>query len=117
MFLATMGGLYSFGDAATSNLREKNDSWNQFSGGVLAGVCIGVYKRTLPAVFGYGAGVGIMMGLFGWGGGNIGGIYSHMSPAERDAWQSKFFATEQRRPRSQVLAELSNAPRQHKVAE
>lgn len=112
-----MGGLYSFGDAASSNLRQTNDSWNQFYGGVLAGSCVGIYKRTLPALFGYGMGLGLLMGAFSWGGGNIGGIYRHMSPAERDAWNARFFATEQRRPRSEVLQELSSAPRQHRAAE
>lgn len=78
---------------------------------------MGIYKRTLPAVFGYSVGVGLLMGAFSWGGGNIGGIYAHMSPAEQDAWRKKFFSTEQRRPRSEVLAELSAAPRQNRVAE
>lgn len=112
-----MGGMYSFGDAVSSNLREKNDSWNQFYGGALAGACIGIYKRTLPAVFGYGTGVAVMMGLFSWAGGNIGGVYSHMDAAERAQWDSKFFSTEQRRPRSEVLRELQAAPRQYPVAE
>lgn len=112
-----MGGLYAFGDAASSNLREKDDAWNEFTGGVLAGACIGVFKRTLPAVFGYGAGVGVLMGIFSWAGGNVGGIYTHMSPEEREVWSKQFFATEQRRPRSEVLEQLKAAPRQYNVAE
>lgn len=114
--LATMGGLYSFGDAASSNLREKDDAWNQFYGGALAGACIGVYKRTLPALFGYSAGVGIMMGLFSWGGGNIGGIYSYMNEEEKAAWQKQMFSTDMRRPRSEVLEQLRDAPRSRQSA-
>lgn len=106
-----MGGLYCFGEAASSNLRESDDAWNQVYGGALAGAALGVYKRTLPAVFGFSAGTALLMGMFGWAGGNLGGIYDHMSPKEKKIWQDKFFGTEQRRPRSEVLEGLKNAPR------
>ena len=77
----------------------------------MSGAAIGIYKRTLPAVFGYSAGVGILMGIYSWAGGNFGGIYNYMSPAEKEVWQSKFFSTEQRRPRSEITEALKNAPR------
>lgn len=117
MITASIGAFYSLGNAAASNLRERDDAWNSVWGGVLAGACMGIYKRTLPAVVGYSVGTGLLMGTFAWGGGSIGGIYSHMSPQEREAWDRKFFSTEQRRPRSEVLSELSAAPRQHRAAD
>ncbi|ORY79954.1 hypothetical protein BCR37DRAFT_381374 [Protomyces lactucae-debilis] len=108
---ATAGGLYAFGEAASSNLRETNDAWNQFYGGALAGATVGVYKRTIPAVVGYSAGVAVLMGLFGWSGGHIGGIYAHMDKKEKAEWEKTFFANERRLPRSEVLEKLSAAPK------
>jgi hypothetical protein len=109
--IATVGGLYAFGEAASSNLRKSNDPWNQFYGGALAGGAVGVYKRTLPAVVGYSAGLAVLMGIFGWSGGNVGGIYAHMSKKEQEAWHDKFFSSEKRLPRSEVLEKLAAAPK------
>ncbi|BFZ56887.1 hypothetical protein PYCC9005_003937 [Savitreella phatthalungensis] len=107
-----MGGGYSFVSAASSNLREKDDAWNAFNGGAAAGAVIGLFKRTMPAFFGFSAGTAVLMGLFAWAGSSLGGIYSYMSPEEQEAWKKSFFSTEQRRPKSQILQELAAAPRQ-----
>ena len=106
-----MGSAYAFTAAASSNLRERDDAWNAFNGGLAGGAVIGVFKRTMPAFFGFSAGAAVLMGVFSWAGGSIGGIYDYMSPDEQKQWRNTFFKTEQRRPRSEILEQLQAAPR------
>jgi len=37
-----MGGTYAFVSTASANLREKNDPWNHFWGGVTGGALLGL---------------------------------------------------------------------------
>ena len=39
---ALVGGAYTFTTLATSNLRQKNDTWNTAIGGFAGGACLGL---------------------------------------------------------------------------
>ena len=118
-----MGGSYSFVRAATCNLRERNDAWNSFYGGLTAGAIAGIRSKRLrlypyflrnliflaqsvAAVLTWSIAVGSIMGLFEWSGG-LGGTGGSMknSPNRAD-WREKLFAPQQKLPRSEVAEAL-----------
>ncbi|EPS45423.1 hypothetical protein H072_566 [Dactylellina haptotyla CBS 200.50] len=61
---AAMGGTYAFIKDASANLREKEDPWNAGLGGFFAGAMLGVPSGRIPRVFGYGAGLAILVATF-----------------------------------------------------
>jgi Tim17/Tim22/Tim23/Pmp24 family len=44
-FSAGMGGTYAFVSTASANLREKNDPWNHFWGGMTGGALLGLRSK------------------------------------------------------------------------
>lgn len=42
-----MGGTYSFVSTASANLRQKNDPWNHFWGGLTGGALLGLRSERL----------------------------------------------------------------------
>jgi len=58
---AGMGGAYAFVSTASANLRQKNDPWNHFWGGMTGGALLGLRRRTIPSVLGNGLAVGVIL--------------------------------------------------------
>lgn len=99
---AAMGGLFSFTEAFVSNLRKKEDPLNAFAGGLVSGSVGGIRARSLPAIVGYGLGLGCLMGFFDWCGGTLTGLY-HGFYKENPELKKSLFKTEYRRPRSEIV--------------
>jgi|SRR5277367_2207908 len=79
-------GAYGFTKITMSNLRQKNDGWNEFAGGASGGFLWGVFstfiiqynllhagRQSLPNIVAATILVGSIVGLYSWGGG-LGGF-------------------------------------------
>ncbi|EMR08397.1 hypothetical protein PNEG_03234 [Pneumocystis murina B123] len=103
MTYAVMGGLFSFTEAFVSNLRRKDDPFNAFLGGVVSGSVGAIRVRSLPAVVGYGMGLGCFMGLFDWCGGTLTGLYHDFYGENSKKLKETLFKVQYRRPRSEIV--------------
>ncbi|KAI9773335.1 MAG: hypothetical protein M1840_007550 [Geoglossum simile] len=101
---AAMGGTYEFVNAASANLREKDDSWNPTLGGFFAGSVMGLRFRTIPAVLGYGAGLAVLLGTFNYTGGKLTGYTKDPDVDEFD--RKEYLRKNRRRPIQEVIDEL-----------
>ncbi|KAI9777699.1 MAG: hypothetical protein M1839_008618 [Geoglossum umbratile] len=105
---AAMGGAYEFVNAASANLREKDDSWNPTLGGFFAG---SVMVRTIPAVLGYGAGLAVLLGTFDYTGGKLTGYTKDPDMDEFD--RKEYLRKNRRRPIQEVIDELGEGRGRH----
>ncbi|KAF8461075.1 hypothetical protein BDZ91DRAFT_772931 [Kalaharituber pfeilii] len=108
---AAMGGTYMFVKTAAANLRERDDSFNPAIGGFLAGAILGTRFRTLSAVFGYGAALGGLLGIFDYTGGRIGGIYRDATLDEVS--RRGVIRETRRRPVEELVAAIGERPQVH----
>lgn len=60
---------FGFSYCAISNLREKNDSINDYLAGAAAGAVLGSFSKSLAKTVGTSLGVGFIMGILHWAGG------------------------------------------------
>ncbi|RKF62644.1 NADH-ubiquinone oxidoreductase 21.3 kDa subunit [Golovinomyces cichoracearum] len=101
---AAVGSIFEFVTAASANLRERNDYLNPTIGGLVSGSLIGLKVGTTPAVFGYSAGVGLLMATFNFTGGRLTG---HDKNPELDEFERKQqMRKNRRRPIEETIAEL-----------
>lgn len=99
-----VGSIFEFVTAASANLRERNDYLNPTIGGLVSGSLIGLKVGTTPAVFGYSAGVGLLMATFNFTGGRLTG---HDKNPELDEFERKQqMRKNRRRPIEETIAEL-----------
>lgn len=63
---------YQFSYCSISNLREQNDSINDYLAGALAGAVLGSFTKSLGKSVGTGLGVGLLCGITHWAGNTIG---------------------------------------------
>ncbi|OLL25360.1 NADH-ubiquinone oxidoreductase 21 subunit [Neolecta irregularis DAH-3] len=109
-----MGGAFSFVEAASANLREKDDSWNPFFGGCVAGFFCGLTRsllensakftclgRSIGGVFGGMFGLGMATATVDWCGNAF--TFGHQSkdPLERMAMKKKMFEVKDRWPKTE----------------
>ncbi|KAK9452221.1 uncharacterized protein V1518DRAFT_410660 [Limtongia smithiae] len=108
LFLASIGMSYQFVESAASNLREKNDAWNHFYGGLAGGAIMGLKARTFTSTIFSSLALGSVLGLARWAGGLYGAKYTVEEP-EESAFTDKsssFYAVRSRAPLSETLAKL-----------
>lgn len=105
-FLFTaMGGTYGFVTAASANLRGSNDFLNNAVGGAAAGAILGAGKRTMPAVVGNAALLGVTLGVMGYVGTGVFGRQD-VRP-EEGRWPTKEEMRKRyRRPLNETINEL-----------
>ncbi|PFH62999.1 hypothetical protein XA68_10411 [Ophiocordyceps unilateralis] len=97
---------FAFFFAATSNLRQKTDTWAATFGGFMSGGVLGLPSRRLPVVLGLGAVVGIWQGSFFFLGNRIDSFYD-----EEDEFQRKEIIRRTTRiPVEQTIAEIGEGP-------
>merc|ERR1719284_1482006 len=101
---AAMGGAYAFSKDAAANLRKKDDSYNSAIGGAIAGSMMGLSRRSAPAVFGYGAALGIILSAFTYTGGKLTGY--EKDPTVDEVSRKEFLRKNRRRPVDQIVNEL-----------
>ncbi|KAF2085318.1 hypothetical protein K490DRAFT_46727 [Saccharata proteae CBS 121410] len=102
--LAAMGFSFQFFKDATANLRAKDDAWNDAVGGFFGGSMCGIWRRTLPAVLKYGAGLSLLMGVFNYTGGSLGGRST--DPTVDEFERKQFLRKNKRIPMEQTIEEL-----------
>ncbi|KAK9240788.1 hypothetical protein V1525DRAFT_393911 [Lipomyces kononenkoae] len=108
-FLGSVGCAYQFVEVAASNLREREDGWNNFYGGLAAGGLIGVRSGTLPNVVFTSLVFGSILGLARWSGGMFGGFSKEEEPVENskyDGPQSDFWSVRTRVPLSETISKV-----------
>lgn len=106
---AGMGGTYMFAKSASANLREKDDSYNSVIGGALAGAVMGTRFRTMPAVLGYSAALGVIMGGFEYTGGSLQGMYKDITLDEVS--RKEMIRSTRRKPIESIIEEVGETPR------
>ncbi|KAK8221866.1 hypothetical protein M8818_000031 [Zalaria obscura] len=99
-----MGGVYEFTKCASANLRQRDDSWNPAIGGFFAGNMLGLRFRSGPAVFGYGAALGIVLGAFNYTGGALTGYVR--DPGVDEVERKEYMRKNRRRPLEDTVTEL-----------
>ncbi|TID14435.1 Threonine-tRNA ligase [Venturia nashicola] len=101
---AAMGASYAFASTVSANLRQKNDSWNVAVGGFLAGSMVGLTRRTMPAVLGYGSGLAITAFAFDYTRTSLSG---QKNDPTVDEFERKMMMRKNRqRPIEETIAEL-----------
>ncbi|KAK9462668.1 uncharacterized protein V1516DRAFT_670842 [Lipomyces oligophaga] len=66
--VGAVGPLFQFVEAASSNLREKNDGWNSFFGGLASGALLSLPTGSFNRVFVSSVGLGSVLGIAAWSG-------------------------------------------------
>jgi len=102
MFAVT-GTTFAFVKDVTSNLRENGDWKSSMVGGMASGSLIGVYRRSLPGVLGYGVLTGVFTSILTYSGGELRYRYDPEADvfAEKQAGRKNW-----RSPAEQTLAEV-----------
>ncbi|KAK9476281.1 hypothetical protein V1514DRAFT_364605 [Lipomyces japonicus] len=77
-FITAAAVSFQFVEVASSNLREKEDGWNFFNGGLAAGAAIGLRGGTIPTTVVTSLLIGSIMGLSQW----AGGLYFFDQPSQ-----------------------------------
>ncbi|KAK9457644.1 hypothetical protein V1511DRAFT_179615 [Dipodascopsis uninucleata] len=106
--IAFTGVTFQFVEAASSNLREKEDAWNHFYGGLAAGALWGIQGRTITNTFFTSLAIGSIMGLARWAG-NLYTTSNEKVDKEDSAFsgeESTFFTIRDRQPLSETLSKL-----------
>ncbi|KAK9333249.1 hypothetical protein V1520DRAFT_382419 [Lipomyces starkeyi] len=107
-FLGSVGCTYQFVEVAASNLREREDGWNNFYGGLAAGGLIGVRAGTVTNFVFTSLLFGSILGLSRWAGGIFGG-FSKEDEAEHsklEGPQSDFWTVRSRVPLSETISKV-----------
>ncbi|GMM33895.1 hypothetical protein DASC09_012200 [Saccharomycopsis crataegensis] len=106
---------YSFIEALSGNLRQKNDGVNAFYGGLVSGSIIGSVSKNVAKTVGCGFAFGCIMGLVSWGGQSVTGLGkdSPYDSIDKSEPVPKLFGEKQgvwdaayRRPMSQTIEML-----------
>ncbi|KAB8343045.1 hypothetical protein FH972_022639 [Carpinus fangiana] len=97
-------GAFEFTRLAAANLRGTNDTYNHAIGGFFSGSMIGLKFRSLPAIFGYGAGLSIIMAAYQYTGGSLDGFSRDESIDEYA--RKEALRKNRRRPIQETLEEL-----------
>ncbi|KAJ2780176.1 hypothetical protein GGI15_003631 [Coemansia interrupta] len=91
-FMAAMGGVFAGVDAATAEIRGKDDYVNSAVAGCAAGLIAGVRKRSIPAALGGCAFFATAMGTYDYSGGFEGKMHG-MTRTQRDEYRAGLFAS------------------------
>ncbi|KAI8325118.1 NADH dehydrogenase 1 alpha subcomplex [Martensiomyces pterosporus] len=91
-FMAAMGGVFAGVDAASAQIRGKEDFVNSAIAGCAAGLIAGIRKRSIPAALGSCAFFGTAMGTYEYSGGFEGKMHG-MTREQRDEYRSGLFAS------------------------
>ncbi|KAJ2083290.1 hypothetical protein H4R24_000937 [Coemansia sp. RSA 988] len=92
-YMAAMGGVFAGVDAATAQIRGKDDYVNSAIAGCAAGFIAGIRKRSIPAAVGGCAFFATAMGTYDYSGGFDGKMHG-MTREERDEYRAGLFASE-----------------------
>ncbi|QDS77870.1 hypothetical protein FKW77_000262 [Venturia effusa] len=101
---AAMGASYAFASTVSGNLRQKNDAWNSAIGGFFGGSMIGLPRRTMPAVLGYGAGLAIAAFTFDYTKTSLSGQKN--DPTVDEFERKMAMRKNRKRPIEETIAEL-----------
>ncbi|PHH74255.1 hypothetical protein CDD80_3206 [Ophiocordyceps camponoti-rufipedis] len=97
---------FAFVYAATSNLRQKSDTWAATFAGFMSGGVLGLPFRKLPVVLGLGAFVGVLQGSFFFLGNRLDSFYDDEDEFER----REIIRRTTRIPVEQTIAEIGEGP-------
>lgn len=119
---AMIGSAYTFGDAVSSNLNERDTPLNGAAGGALAGAVLGASlkdfgKRTVAKSFGGAALLALTVATFQWGFDrghdySVSSVTSEKVVLTEEHPRQGFWELVQRRPLSQTVAELGDLAKQ-----
>ncbi|GAB1317508.1 NADH-ubiquinone oxidoreductase 21.3 kDa subunit [Madurella fahalii] len=101
---AAVGGVYEFTRAASANLREKEDHYNEAISGFLAGAVMGIRTRRMPRVLGYGALMSVALTVFNYTGSSLKGYWAAANVDEYE--RKEMLRKNRRRPIEETLAEI-----------
>ncbi|CAD0085711.1 unnamed protein product, partial [Aureobasidium mustum] len=91
-----MGAAYEFTRCASANLRQRDDAWNSFWGGLAV--------RTAPAVAGYGTALAVVLGTWQYAGGKITGY--EIDPTVDEVARKEYLRKNRRRPMEETLEQI-----------
>ncbi|KAJ1940560.1 hypothetical protein FBU59_003774, partial [Linderina macrospora] len=100
-FMAAMGGVFAGVDAASAQIRGKEDFVNSAVAGCAAGMIAGIRKRSIPAGIGGCLFFGTTMGTYEYSGG-FEGKMKGMTREQRDEYRSGLFASAEDLKKSQA---------------
>ncbi|KAJ8102057.1 hypothetical protein POJ06DRAFT_248661 [Lipomyces tetrasporus] len=107
-FLGSVGCAYQFVEVAASNVREREDGWNNFCGGLAAGALIGVRAGTVTNTVFTSLLFGSILGLSRWAGGMFGSFSKEVEVdhSKSDGPQSDFWMVRDRVPLSETISKV-----------
>ncbi|KAL5114378.1 hypothetical protein ACEQ8H_007727 [Pleosporales sp. CAS-2024a] len=103
---AGVGAAYQFTLDASSNLRQKDDCYNEAIAGFAAGVGMGVYRRSLPFMLGAGAATSVTMTAFRYSLGFRGNSTVHDDDGEDEVDRRERMKKFRRQPLSETIEQL-----------
>ncbi|KAB5575290.1 hypothetical protein GE09DRAFT_1052878 [Coniochaeta sp. 2T2.1] len=98
------GGAFQFTKNASANLREKDDHYNSAIGGFFSGAVVGIPKRSMPMILGYGALFSVVTAVFDYTGRSLKGARKTQELDEFD--RKEYLRKNRRRPLEETLAEV-----------
>ncbi|KAH8903246.1 NADH:ubiquinone reductase [Coniochaeta sp. PMI_546] len=101
---SAVGGVFQFSKTAAANLREQNDHYNSAIGGFLGGSILGMQKRSMPRILGYGALFSVVLAVFDYTGSSLKGSRRTQELDEFD--RKEYLRKNRRRPLEETLAEV-----------
>ncbi|KAK7204318.1 hypothetical protein BZA70DRAFT_280483 [Myxozyma melibiosi] len=108
-YIASVAALYQFVEIASANLRETEDGWNKFYGGLAGGALIGLKKGTMTSTIWTSLVLGSALGLAGWAGGLFSAPLENGPAPEGSPYDQKkgdFFSIRYRAPLSETIDKL-----------
>ncbi|KAK9382306.1 uncharacterized protein V2V93DRAFT_366962 [Kockiozyma suomiensis] len=111
-YLTSVALVYQFVEVASANLREKEDGWNNFYGGLAGGAIAGLKKGTMTHTIWSALFVGSALGLARWAGGLFGSTFEETSIVPGSTYyagepeKGDFFAIRRRAPLSETISKL-----------
>ncbi|KAH0285369.1 hypothetical protein M436DRAFT_55854 [Aureobasidium namibiae CBS 147.97] len=99
-----MGVAYEFTRCASANLRQSDDAWNSFWGGLAGGSMLGLRFRTAPAVAGYGTALAVVLGTWQYAGGKITGYA--IDPTVDEVARKEYVRKNRRRSMEETLEQI-----------
>ncbi|RMZ91870.1 hypothetical protein DV736_g912, partial [Chaetothyriales sp. CBS 134916] len=102
---AVVGVAYGFTSAAASNLRQKDDFWDQVYGGATAGFLLGLRNRSMASALGTSLMFGSVMGVVAYTGGSIFGARANEPQANNVEYKEEL-RRRSRRPINELVNEI-----------
>ncbi|KAL1843592.1 hypothetical protein VTJ49DRAFT_875 [Mycothermus thermophilus] len=101
---AAAGGSFEFTRAASANLREKDDHWNDGIAGFVAGAIIGLRSGRFPRIVGWSTMTAAAAATYAYAGGSLVG---YLKPTGEEEYERKEkLRLNRRRPVEETLAEI-----------